>query len=213
MYAPTCTMLTPDMYYQLCVVHLGTRVSLVLDTCLHFSRATYVFHARSGGLHQSSSSLTDCFCLPFPSVLVSSHHLCLISLPPCVHTLFNDLRSENAIIEYLSIKPEHRDMLFLQISFARFTWFNNVCIGGTCTAACREWGVQIGVISMPSVSLGWHHPLTECGFWTNFTTKFLTVKMKWDGMKTCCKDLISSSSPAAAFPSVYFSSSRFFSLN
>lgn len=36
----------------------------------------------------------------------------------------------------------------------------------------------MGVISMPSVSLGWHHPLTDCGFRTSFTMGY--SQRKWD---------------------------------
>lgn len=36
----------------------------------------------------------------------------------------------------------------------------------------------MGVISMPSVSLGWHHPLTDCGFRTGFTMGY--SQRKWD---------------------------------
>lgn len=118
-----------------CVLfHLGSRVSPVLAACPHFSRARYFFHTISSGLHQfCSSSLSVYSYLTLPSVLLSWHRLCLPSLQPYVHTLFNNPWSENAIIECLGIQLDHRDMLFLPIPLAPFRWLNNVCVSSTST--------------------------------------------------------------------------------
>lgn len=68
-------------------VHMGTKVSPVLDACPHFSRARYLFHAVSSALHQFSVSsgyscpTSSCVFTPAPSYLPL----------PSVHTLFNFL--------------------------------------------------------------------------------------------------------------------------
>lgn len=48
------------------------------------------------------------------------------------------------------------------------------------STGCR--GMQMGVISMPRVSLGWHHPVTDCGFRMNFSVECLLwkwVRVEW----------------------------------
>lgn len=85
---------------------------------------------------QSPVLLLLSLCL-FPSHtwLFSPHWrwLCLPAPLPYVHTLFSNLRSENAIMECLSIQLDRGDMLFLPISFAPFRRLNNVCVSGTST--------------------------------------------------------------------------------
>lgn len=109
-----------------------------------FFKGKVFFHTSSSGLQ--SPLLSFFFLSLFLLLILSSlpllwHWLCLLSPLPYVHTLFNNLSSENAIIECLSIQPDHRDMLFLPISFAQFTQLNNVCLSGTSTlldaGSCR----------------------------------------------------------------------------
>lgn len=54
------------------------------------------------------------------------------------------------------------------------------------SAGCRE--LQLGSISMPNVSIEWHHPLIDCGFRTYSTMGYLL--WKWDRMGAsdfiCC---------------------------
>lgn len=48
------------------------------------------------------------------------------------------------------------------------------------STGCR--GMQMGVISMPRVSLEWHHPVTDCGFRMSFTVEYLLwkwVRVEW----------------------------------
>lgn len=123
--------------------HMGVRVSLVLAARPHFSRACFFFflffsfllHASTSGLQLPILSLFSLRLFLSNSLLCSPfwHRLCLSSLLPYVHTLFKNPRSENAIIECLSIQLDHRDMLFLPISFAPFRRLNNVCVSGTST--------------------------------------------------------------------------------
>lgn len=125
------------------LVHMGTGVSLVLAACPHFSRARYFFffpHQQLAAVTSSHSLFFLCL-FPFFSFLCSSFLALVLSplLLPYVHTLFNNLRSENAIIECLSIQLDHRDMLFLPISFAPFRRLNNVCVSSTCTLLDAGW--------------------------------------------------------------------------
>lgn len=126
---PKCKSEPPCLLF-----HRGTSVSLVLGACPHFQGQGIFFSC-----HQQWAAPSLLLFLPvcsYPtlrSVLLSRHWVCLSSLPPYVHTLLNNLRSENAIIECLSIQLDHRDMLFLPISFAPFRWLNNVCVSSTST--------------------------------------------------------------------------------
>lgn len=120
--------------------HMGVGVSLVLAARPHFSRACFSFfsflpHASTSGLQLPILFLFSLRLFLSNSLLCSPfwHWLCLSSLLPYVHTLFKNLQSENAIIECLSIQLDHRDMLFLPISFAPFRRLNNVCVSGTST--------------------------------------------------------------------------------
>lgn len=92
-------------------------------------------HTSTSGLHSPVLFLSSLRLFQSKSPLCSPvwHRLCLSSRLPYVHTLFNNLRSENAIIECLSIQPDHRGMLFLPISFAPFRRLNNICVSGTST--------------------------------------------------------------------------------
>lgn len=131
----------PYMYitqnHHMYFFHMRSRVSLVL-ACPHFSRASFFFfssHTSTGGLQSPISFLFSlCLLLSYSFLCsLSWHRLRLPSPLPYVHTLFNNLRSENAIIECLSIQLDHRDMLFLPISFAPFRRLNNVCVSSTST--------------------------------------------------------------------------------
>lgn len=116
---------------------MGTTVSLVLAACPHFSRAIYIFFPTPAAVDCSyqfpSSSFSVYSHLSLFSVLLFLALALSSLLLPYVYTLFNNPRSENAIIECLSIQLDHRDMLFLPISFASFIWLNNVCVSGTST--------------------------------------------------------------------------------
>lgn len=104
--------------------------------CPHFSRTVFFLFtsAAVGCSHQfSSSSLSVYSYLTLYSVLLIGTGSVFPPPLPYVHTLFSNLRSENAIIECLSIQLDHRDMLFLPISFAPFRRLNNVCVSGTST--------------------------------------------------------------------------------
>lgn len=124
-----------------------------------FSRARYFFSC-----HQQWAAPSLLLFLPvcsYPtlrSVLLSRHWVCLSSLPPYVHTLLNNLRSENAIIECLSIQLDHRDMLFLPISFAPFRWLNNVCVSSTSTlldvGGCR-WESSVCQVCHQDDTIQW----------------------------------------------------------
>lgn len=78
------------------------------------------------------------------------------------------------------------------------------------STGCR--GMQMGVISMPRVSLGWHHPVTDCGFRMNFSVEYLL--WKWVRVKWRCAERIwfhtLSASPLVPFYSFHLLALRVF---